>query len=123
MVSATSPGQPVYQISIVTSTESITLVATRVRVTVPFDQLGIEHSQPVSEILSNEDPEEKKGLESCNICLQALNPESQSVSTITQCGHIYHTECIRQWIAKRAICPQCTRAVELKPGGSLSKSS
>ena len=42
----------------------------------------------------------------CPICLETFNPESQLLST--PCDHIYHSECINDWMATgSSTCPKC----------------
>ena len=42
----------------------------------------------------------------CNICL--VNYEENPECTVTKCNHIFHTECLRQWLCNQnASCPKC----------------
>jgi hypothetical protein len=51
--------------------------------------------------------------ENCSICLDAFEPEKSLVS-ITQCNHVFHYECIKEWIEKNVLnplCPNCKYAL------------
>ncbi|CAF2893436.1 unnamed protein product [Rotaria sp. Silwood2] len=44
----------------------------------------------------------------CIICLEKFSEEEQSQLTITKCKHVYHKECLQQWIeAGGDTCPFC----------------
>ncbi|GAB4840524.1 hypothetical protein Ancab_021293 [Ancistrocladus abbreviatus] len=45
----------------------------------------------------------------CTICQKEYEAE-ESIAT-TQCGHEYHTDCIRKWLAVKNTCPLCNSAV------------
>lgn len=56
----------------------------------------------------------------CSICLIA--PELGNTVTNLNCGHIFHTACITEWLSQTPTCPLCRRiAVPLRdrnhPGG------
>uniref|UniRef100_A0A5K3FAV4 RING-type domain-containing protein n=1 Tax=Mesocestoides corti TaxID=53468 RepID=A0A5K3FAV4_MESCO len=40
----------------------------------------------------------------CPICYGAMTTWD---AKLTQCGHIYHTKCLSQWMRRRPICPMC----------------
>ena len=44
--------------------------------------------------------------ERCSICLEEYE-DSTSVVTKVRCGHVYHRECIRQWLSHNPTCPLC----------------
>jgi len=44
---------------------------------------------------------------SCSICLDLL---SGSVSS-TVCGHVFHDECLQNWLKEKKLCPQCRSSV------------
>ena len=48
-------------------------------------------------------PYEKVKLDECHICLEYLVGEIAEVS----CGHIYHLECIQDWIKKKGSHKSC----------------
>ena len=48
-------------------------------------------------------PYEKVKLDECHICLEYLVGEIAEVS----CGHIYHLECIQDWIKKKGAHKSC----------------
>ena len=51
--------------------------------------------------------------ENCSICLDSFEPEKSLVS-ITQCNHVFHYECIKEWIEKNVLnplCPNCKYAL------------
>jgi len=41
----------------------------------------------------------------CSICLELFNNEDENI--ILDCKHIYHSDCIIQWITKNNSCPLC----------------
>ena len=52
---------------------------------------------------------DKKLAESCPICLKEFDPESnQQVTELARCKHIFHRDCISEWINKsNTTCPNC----------------
>ncbi len=40
----------------------------------------------------------------CPICYRGMTPAD---AKITQCGHIYHSACLQQWMKRRPFCPMC----------------
>jgi hypothetical protein len=78
-----------------------------------IDQLQSESNRhPVSQEIINQLPEfevdvsklddEKKN---CVICLQDFNNGDKA--TILPCIHIFHTECIKNWLENENTCPIC----------------
>ena len=51
----------------------------------------------------NATPEEMATAESCIICRDSL----QHGCKVLQCGHIFHTECLKNWAVVQQICPTC----------------
>ncbi|KAG5605321.1 hypothetical protein H5410_026813 [Solanum commersonii] len=47
------------------------------------------------------------GKERCSICLDDYYDKEKL--TEISCGHIYHFDCIREWIKLKNICPICKR--------------
>ncbi|GAB4840525.1 hypothetical protein Ancab_021294 [Ancistrocladus abbreviatus] len=45
----------------------------------------------------------------CTIC--QMEYEAEDSMATTRCGHEYHTDCIRKWLAVKNICPLCNSAV------------
>ncbi|KAK9145444.1 hypothetical protein Sjap_005347 [Stephania japonica] len=43
---------------------------------------------------------------SCPICLSEYRPK-ETLKTIPDCGHIFHAECIDEWLRINASCPLC----------------
>ena len=43
----------------------------------------------------------------CSVCLD------KGVDHVTRCNHYFHGECIKKWITKKKLCPNCR--VKLKP--------
>ena len=42
--------------------------------------------------------------DNCGICMDTLNENNIS---ILQCTHVFHTECVEQWLQTRNVCPKC----------------
>lgn len=51
----------------------------------------------------NASEEEMQAAESCIICRDALTEGCK----VLQCGHIFHTECLKNWAVVQQICPTC----------------
>ena len=46
----------------------------------------------------------------CSTCLDSFTSESEVLST--PCGHIFHSDCIHDWLDKGDLnCPQCTNPI------------
>ena len=63
-------------------------------------------------------PEEIEAAESCIICRDSLTAGCK----VLQCGHIFHTTCLRSWVLVQQICPTC-RSELLPKSRSESASS
>ena len=59
----------------------------------------------------------EKGLEECPVCLRQMLAED---SSITSCGHVFHTQCINSWVqfcnnsSKPSSCPVCRSVFQLQ---------
>src|SRR4051794_23624770 len=49
----------------------------------------------------------------CSVCLAAFAPESQKRKL--DCGHVFHLNCIKQWLNIKPTCPNCRSGVILRP--------
>jgi hypothetical protein len=43
----------------------------------------------------------------CSICLCTLEPEAPTIEL--HCGHVYHRECLNEWLQVSTLCPLCKR--------------
>ena len=59
------------------------------------------------EILDDKIREENK---SCSICI--LDFENEDKISITNCNHIFHTDCITEWGKYKIECPICREKLE-----------
>ena len=62
-------------------------------------------SQPFSSI---EDSPSKE----CSICI--TDYENDDIVSITQCNHVFHTTCIKEWGKYKTDCPICRQDIETK---------
>lgn len=61
---------------------------------------------------------EAPDMQSCSICLEIFR--HAMLLTILNCGHVFHVECLAQWLQHSAQCPNCRTHVE--PFRPLSRS-
>uniref|UniRef100_A0A914NBT8 RING-type domain-containing protein n=1 Tax=Meloidogyne incognita TaxID=6306 RepID=A0A914NBT8_MELIC len=52
-----------------------------------------------------------KGQTECIICKETFIEDEENIH-ITECGHYFHWDCIKEWRKKKNLCPLCLR--ELK---------
>lgn len=45
----------------------------------------------------------------CCICLTKYN--KKSIVNILNCGHIFHTKCIKEWVCYKKECPVCRKNI------------
>ncbi|EJK71799.1 hypothetical protein THAOC_06726, partial [Thalassiosira oceanica] len=63
-----------------------------------------ESLTPDADIQSNEDESFE-----CTICISPVDDGDQV--GVTVCGHIFHSECLKQWVARKNQCPLCKAAI------------
>jgi len=81
-------------------------------------RLDYDNYLPVVALEPQFDAQEKlakvKGSDLCGICLDPLN-EKNPLCMVVSCGHVFHCQCIREWISHNIInnaepdhrCPTC----------------
>ena len=42
----------------------------------------------------------------CSICLDSLNFSDDTISVL-KCGHVFHHDCLVNWIQTNSTCPEC----------------
>ncbi|CAN8241140.1 unnamed protein product [Cochlearia groenlandica] len=52
--------------------------------------------------------EEEDVMETCAICLQ----EDQDLTELPNCSHVFHDECIMEWVCRSNTCPLCRVVVD-----------
>ena len=55
----------------------------------------------------NYDPNDEKMKEGCVICLEDFAENDGKAIAELKCGHIFHEECLKEWVQKNDICPMC----------------
>ena len=53
-------------------------------------------------------------MDECSICIESLNK-----TTTLLCGHIFHSNCINQWITYNKKCPLCRDQISYSPDGGV----
>ena len=48
--------------------------------------------------------------EECSLCLEEFCGDGL-VQTLPQCTHIFHMECVHDWLARNATCPKCREPI------------
>ena len=51
--------------------------------------------------------EKKYYVQTCCICIEGI--QNDSICRILSCFHIYHINCIDEWLMKNASCPMCNK--------------
>ena len=54
----------------------------------------------------------------CSICLSERR-KGQRVLRLPGCAHIFHSSCVRTWLARSACCPSCRREITPPSGAAL----
>ncbi|KAF6158561.1 hypothetical protein GIB67_040075 [Kingdonia uniflora] len=44
--------------------------------------------------------------DTCTICLKKMKTEDET-SSLKECSHIYHVDCISTWLMRKPTCPMC----------------
>lgn len=55
----------------------------------------------------------EKCKEPCCICLHEMDNSSEKKIMALPCGHIFHEDCINQWISTKPTCPVCNYEIKL----------
>ncbi|XP_028770831.1 E3 ubiquitin-protein ligase ATL6-like [Neltuma alba] len=59
-----------------------------------------------------------KGALECAVCLNEFE-DSETLRLIPKCDHVFHPECIDEWLASHTTCPVCRADLIPKPGDSV----
>ncbi|XP_056698406.1 RING-H2 finger protein ATL39-like [Spinacia oleracea] len=49
----------------------------------------------------------------CSICLQERYEDDEVCKVLPGCHHVFHADCIDQWLKKRQTCPVCRKIFQL----------
>lgn len=52
--------------------------------------------------------------ESCAVCLAEYNKKDSVIKTNCSTMHVFHTECLQEWIKMKANCPLCRENLDSK---------
>jgi hypothetical protein len=69
-----------------------------------------DRDSDTSEVSSDDDDDDddERMNKSCGICLEKFRiGEAISWSCYEECGHVFHHECLREWLLKKVGCPYC----------------
>jgi len=82
-----------------------------------FNQLIALGRSPTRQRLSDEEARElprvrfeAPEMQSCSICLEAFR--HGMLLTGLSCGHVFHVDCLAQWVQRSVQCPNCRQTVE-----------
>jgi hypothetical protein len=56
----------------------------------------------------------------CSICLDGLG-EDRPIRRVLMCGHLFHSECLLDWIKLKESCPNCKKQFDKKAIGDFEK--
>lgn len=79
--------------------------------------LSLTDIHEVSHLLLNEKEDETEEQKTCSICQQPIEWDS-IIRRINICNHVYHVNCIDQWLVENNTCPTCRRI--LRPNNEES---
>ncbi|CAD8197559.1 unnamed protein product [Paramecium octaurelia] len=65
-----------------------------------------------SQILEFPECQELEVQEACSVCL--LEYQKNAICRLTPCHHIFHSDCLYQWVMKHENCPLCRTALDQK---------
>ncbi len=52
-----------------------------------------------------------RGSNDCTICFDAVDLNASN-ACLLHCGHVFHCQCIRKWVAVKASCPVCSASID-----------
>ena len=75
------------------------------------DQIGYVSKGLSEEQISNLSKKRLSDPTNCSICL-ILMSKNCLVTLLKPCGHVYHVDCITQWLSNNKTCPLCLQEIE-----------
>ncbi|CAD8066855.1 unnamed protein product [Paramecium sonneborni] len=51
--------------------------------------------------------------ENCPICMEDIQPQKEAVDIRLDCNHLFHYDCIKQWLLQQKFCPICKERIYL----------
>ena len=50
----------------------------------------------------------------CSICRNSIINVENELSVIGDCNHVYHENCVKQWLKTKNVCPLCNKIWKYK---------
>ena len=82
-----------------------------------LNNLEVKTYGSLSDALSTESTQENLQNNVCSICLSEYQHD-ELIFIIPGCRHLFHENCIKDWLRTLAVCPYCRRNVRSDPGHS-----
>ena len=77
------------------------------------DKLAASRAKKRARVQEPEPPQEpEEEAEECPVC---LDPMTGATATLV-CGHLFHKDCITDWVRSQATCPTCRATLEIAHG-------
>lgn len=64
------------------------------------------NSEELEELQRREREYQGSGEEACSICFELLVQKDKTLE-VPECHHIFHSQCLLEWVRRKAVCPYC----------------
>ena len=68
-------------------------------------------SSSLNDYLLSHQIQEEETEGTCSICIEAFT--SSQTNIVLQCNHKFHSHCIKEWLEKELICPNCRAPINI----------
>ena len=75
------------------------------------DSRQSRQSSSLNDYLLSHQIQEEETEGTCSICIEAFT--SSQTNIVLQCNHKFHSHCIKEWLEKELICPNCRAPINI----------